>query len=265
MAIDANKTIVLVTGANKSIGFEIVKALLNTSPTFPSSGDDVGPYHVYLGSRDFERGKRAAASLSVENGSSVSVLQLDITSATSIGSAVSTVQADAGRVDVLINNAGIVSKLADRVTRLRDVLETNVVSTLAMSDAFVPLLLTRPAQGNKIKRIINVTSGLGSIAWRGDPTNDYYSLLASEYRVSKAALNMMSVCQLVELKESDVKVFAFDPGYTVTELSGPVELRRQQGAWEAEVPGAYCVKIVAGERDDDSGKMIGLDGDVIPW
>ncbi|ETS84853.1 hypothetical protein PFICI_02878 [Pestalotiopsis fici W106-1] len=262
MAVDASKTIVVVTGANRGIGLEIVKALLKTEPSSSSNGG--APYHVYLGTRDLEKGKKAAEFLTADYGNTVSALQIDTTSAPSISSAVSTVESEVGRIDILINNVGIIYEEKDRISNLRTTLETNVVATYAVSEAFNPLLLAQPSQGKKTKRIINVTSDLGSITWRSDSSNYAYSLLYSEYRMSKAALNMMTACQSFELKEHDVKVFAFNPGYTVTELAGPVELRREQGAWEADVPGKACAKIVAGERDHEAGLMVQVEG-TVPW
>jgi NAD(P)-dependent dehydrogenase (short-subunit alcohol dehydrogenase family) len=239
-----------------------VKALLKTPS--PNSEDGGAPYHIYLGTRDLEKGKKAAESLTADHGNTVSALQIDTISDSSISSAVSTVKSDAGRIDILINNVGIIYEEKDRVSNLRTTLETNVVATYAVSEAFKPLLLAQPSSGKKTKRIINVTSDLGSITWRSDPKNYAYNIPNSEYRMSKAAMNMMTACQSWELKEHDVKVFAFNPGYTITELSGPVELRRQQGAWEADVPGKACAKIVAGERDHEAGLMVQVEG-TVPW
>lgn len=251
-------------GANRGIGFEIVKALLKASPSGSASGG--APYHVYLGSRDLEKGKTAAASLLAEHGSSVSALQLDMNSTASIAAAAATVRAEAGRVDVLVNNAAIISEEPDRLANLRTTLETNVVMTFAVSEEFRPLLLAQPegASEKKTKRIINVSSDLGSINWRLDPSSRTYPVPYGEYRISKAALNMLTAVQTFELKEHDVKVFSFNPGYTVTELSGSVEERRREGAWEADIPGEGCVKIIAGDRDHEVGQMLEVQG-TVPW
>jgi NAD(P)-dependent dehydrogenase (short-subunit alcohol dehydrogenase family) len=192
----------------------------------------------------------------------VAAVQLDVNSGESIAAAVATVQAEAGRLDVLVNNAGIVSEEADRLANLRATLETNVVMTLGVSEAFRPLLLA--GKDAKAKRIINVSSDLGSIAWRCDPNARAHMVPYPEYRVSKAALNMLTACQSYELKDEGVKVFAFNPGYTATELAGPVEQRRKEGAWEADIPAAGCLKIVAGERDHEVGQMLEVDG-TVPW
>ncbi|KAI1872282.1 hypothetical protein JX265_001606 [Neoarthrinium moseri] len=261
MTVDSSKTVVLVTGANRGIGFEIVKALLKATPS--QSGKDGAPYHVYLGARDVEKGKKAVASVEAEHNNSVSVLQIDTNSADSIASAVSAVKDEVGRVDVLVNNVGIISEEPDRIANLRLCLETNVVSAFAVSEAFKPVLLVQP-QSKKAKRIINVTSDLGSVTWRYDPNSKYYQIPNSEYRISKGAMNMLTACQSFELKEHDVKVFAFNPGYTITELSGPVEVRRQHGAWEADVPAKGCVKVIAGERDNEVGNMVEVEG-TVPW
>lgn len=239
-----------------------MKALLKTAPS--SSNGSGAPYHVYLGARDVEKGKKAASSLTADHGNSVSALEIDINSSDSITSAISTIQSEVGRVDVLVNNAGIIYEEKDRVTNLRMTLETNVTSTFALSEGLKPLLLAQVSGGKKDKRIINVSSSLGSVTWRSDPGHINYAIPYTEYRMSKAALNMLTSCQSYELAEHDVKVFAFDPGYTVTELDGPVEERRQQGAWEADVPGKSCAKIVAGERDHEVGQMVAVDG-TVPW
>lgn len=239
-----------------------MKALLNTAPG--ESSVSGGPYHVYLGTRDYEKGRVAASSLTSEHGNTISVLQIDTNSADSLSSAVSTVKSEAGRIDVLVNNVGIIREEKDKVTNLRIMLETNVIATYAVSDVFESLLLTQPAGEEKVKRIINLTSDLGSITWRYDPNSRSYQVPNSEYRMTKAAINMMTACQSFDLKEHDVKVFAFNPGYTITELFGPVELRRQQGAWEADVPGKECVRIVSGERDHEVGQMVEVDG-IAPW
>jgi NAD(P)-dependent dehydrogenase (short-subunit alcohol dehydrogenase family) len=281
MAIDANKTIVLVTGisfhlpaiskkeliltitgANRGIGFETVKALLKATPS--ESRESGGPYHIYLGARDLGKGEKAVTSLAAEHGNTVSAIQLDTSSANSIASAVSTVKSETGRLDVLVNNAGIVSAEEDRLTNLRVTLEVNVTATFAVSEGFQPLLLAQPSDGKKDKRIINVSSDMGSISWRLDPNSKAYHVPYTQYRISKAALNMMTACQSYELKEHDVKVFAFNPGYTSTELAGTAEIHRQRGAWEADIPGNGCVKIVAGERDHEIGQMLEVNG-VVPW
>ncbi|KAH8198747.1 hypothetical protein TruAng_007111 [Truncatella angustata] len=256
MTTNANKTIVLITGANRGIGYEIVKALLQTGSR--------GPYHVYLGARDIEKGEKAVASLTAEYGNSVSAVQLDTNSAESIDKAVSTVKSEAGRLDVLVNNAGIISGEKDRIANLRITLETNVIATFVVSEAFKKLLIAQAPGSRKEKRIVNVSSDLGSIAWRCDPNSKNYDVPSTQYRMSKAALNMMTACQSYELKEHDIKVLAFNPGYTITELFGPVELRREQGAWEADVPGKSCANIIAGDRDNEIRQMIEVDG-VVPW
>ncbi|KAL1968625.1 hypothetical protein VTN77DRAFT_1451 [Rasamsonia byssochlamydoides] len=264
MAIDSAKTIVIVTGANRGIGYEIVAALLRAAPS-GSSRASGAPYHVYLGSRSLDKGQAALASLKPEYGNSVSLLYLDVTSADSIAAAVSKVESETGRVDNLINNVGIVSTASDSISRLRETLEVNLVAPYAVTEAFRALLLVQPASGDdKEKLLIHVTSDLGSIGMRTDPSNKLYNSPFPEYRISKAAINMMAACHQHELLNSGAKVFAFNPGYAATDLTGDAEARRRRGARDPKVVGEACVKIVEGRRDGDVGLLLDVEG-VLPW
>lgn len=259
------------SGANRGIGYEIAAALLRSTPTPPSDSKASGsPYHIYLASRSHSNGAAALDTVPSSPNNTVSVLPLDVTSAASIASAVSTIQSEVGRLDVLINNAGIVSTAADTVSRLRETLEANLIAPYALTDACKGLLLSQPADDkskSKSKRIINITSDLGSIAKRTDPTDPLYNSPFPEYRVSKAALNMMTACRNVELAKQGVKVFAFNPGFTITALTGEeqVEMRREEGAREPRVVGEACVRVVQGERDGELGRLLDVEGGALPW
>ncbi|RFU74269.1 hypothetical protein TARUN_7994 [Trichoderma arundinaceum] len=248
-------SVVLVTGANRGIGYEIVKALVESEL----------PYHVFLGARDVEKGKTAAASLKPRSGSSITVLELEVSSAESIAKAAATVKAETGRLDILVNNAGIVDENSDAVARLRNTLEINTIAPYAVSTAFKPLLLVQPETGTQQKRIVYVSSGLGSIVERLNSGGRYYSIPAAEYRMSKSALNMLAACDAFELKEHGVKVFAYDPEFVATSLTGSPEERRKMGALEPSVSGESCRDIIEGKRDADTQKFVSINGTDLAW
>jgi NAD(P)-dependent dehydrogenase (short-subunit alcohol dehydrogenase family) len=127
-----------------------------------------------------------------------------------------------------------------------------------VTEAFLPLL-----EKSKDARLIYVTSDLGSLAERSDPSNKYHKLPATTYRMSKAALNMLALCHHVELGPKGVKVWMFNPGYVVTNLSGTGEQGRQEriknGAGDAGASARGIVKLVDGSRDADVGKFVNKD------
>jgi NAD(P)-dependent dehydrogenase (short-subunit alcohol dehydrogenase family) len=200
-----NEKVALVTGANKGIGKAIVQGLARDGLI------------VYLGARDLERGKVAAAELKV-NGD-VRFVQLDVTNAASIRAAVQTVESEAGRLDVLVNNAGISSAPGSRfrnpteetAENIRLVYETNVFAVITVTNAFIPLLMRSDAG-----RIVNVTSKRGSIgeegAWVGRP---YMA-----YSTSKTALNALTVHYARSLAETPIKVNGAAPGHVATDFNG---------------------------------------------
>ncbi|KAH0494906.1 hypothetical protein TgHK011_008485 [Trichoderma gracile] len=260
-------TVVLVTGANRGIGYEIVKSLIQ-SPL---------PYKIFLAARDPSRGQAAASSLrplinpltgASNNQTTISVVQLDVSSPESIHSAAEQVKHEAGRLDILVNNAGIVDQSPDPLLRLRNTLEVNTIGPFAVTQAFKPLLKIQPdGQGEepKVKRIIHVSSGLGSIGERLNPKGSYYATGAPEYRMSKAALNMLAACDAYELRDDGVKVFAYDPEFVATDLTGTPEERRKMGALEPSVSAESCRDIIEGKRDADAHKFLSINGKDWPW
>jgi NAD(P)-dependent dehydrogenase (short-subunit alcohol dehydrogenase family) len=189
------------------------------------------------------------------------VAQLDVTNAQSISDAVAKVEKDFGRLDVLINNAGITSTATPFITQLREVFETNTFAPAVVTENFLPLL-----EKSKDARVIYVSSGLGSLELRADESDPYYKLPAVSYRMSKAALNMLALCHHAELKEKGIKVFAMDPGYVVTNLTGEADRERRvrNGAGDPRVSAETLLSIVDGRRDGDVGKFLHKDG-VYPW
>jgi NAD(P)-dependent dehydrogenase (short-subunit alcohol dehydrogenase family) len=202
----------LITGANKSIGLETARQLLQLG------------YYVYLGSRDLQNGQQAVAQLQSEGLSTVEPLQLDVTDSASVAAARQTLGQKTQALDVLINNAGILGGMVQPasstdVSLIKEVFETNVFGVIAVTQAFIDLLQASPEP-----RIVNVTSGLGSLTLHNDPSWKYYAVKGAAYQPSKAALNAYTIMLAYELRNTPFKVNAVDPGYTATDFnhhSGP--------------------------------------------
>ena len=241
----AEKKVALITGANKGIGKEIARQLGAQGMT------------VLLGARDAGRGEEAATELKA-SGADAHAITLDVTDEASISAAAVKVESDYGRLDVLVNNAGIAldgggPASALDVDTLRRTYETNVFGVFAVTQAFLPLL-----RKSEAGRIVNLSSGLGSLAQNSDPTWQYAGVKAAAYNSSKAALNMITVIFAAELKDIAIKVNAADPGYTATDLnqhSGPRTVA--QGATAA-------VRLATLPADGPTGGYFDEDG-VVPW
>ena len=204
---------VLITGANKSIGFETARQLLNHG------------YYVYLGSRSLENGQQAVAQLHAEGLTQVEPIQLDVTDGASVAAARQVIGQKTPVLDVLINNAGISgggvpqTAIGTDVAIFKEVYDTNVFGVVQMTQAFLDLL-----RQSAEPRIVNVTSGLGSLTLHTDPSWKYYAVKTAAYGSSKAALNMYTIVLAYELRDTPFKVNAVDPGYTATDFnhhSGP--------------------------------------------
>jgi NAD(P)-dependent dehydrogenase (short-subunit alcohol dehydrogenase family) len=202
----------LITGANKSIGFEAARQLLQQG------------YYVYLGSRDAQKGQQAVAQLKAEGLTQVAPLVIDVTDGASIAAAREVLGQKTPVLDVLINNAGILGgmvqpALSSSLAMIKEVFDTNVFGVIEVTQAFIDLLRQSPAP-----RIVNVTSGLGSLTLHNDPSWKYYAVKGAAYQPSKAALNAYTIMLAYELRDTPFKVNAVDPGYTATDFnhhSGP--------------------------------------------
>jgi NAD(P)-dependent dehydrogenase (short-subunit alcohol dehydrogenase family) len=198
--------IALVTGANKGIGFEIARQLGNAQ------------HRVLLGARDVAKGEAAAAVLKSE-GLDVRFIHIDLGKPATIQAAAAAIDGDYGRLDVLVNNAGIADR-ADgppsktAIEAVRRIFDTNFFGTLAVTQAMLPLLRKSPAA-----RIVNVSSGLGSLTHNGDPTWVFAQAKFLGYNASKTALNMLTVQLAAELAGTAIKVNSADPGFTATDLN----------------------------------------------
>jgi NAD(P)-dependent dehydrogenase (short-subunit alcohol dehydrogenase family) len=210
-----DKPVALVTGANQGIGLQIAKDLAAENFT------------VLVGSRDLARGETAARTIHGD----ARALELDVTDQASIVAAAERVRSELGRLDVLVNNAAISNtglrpgmsvEEYSRSTRpsvvsldeVRAVFETNVFGVVAVTQAMLPLLRQAPAA-----RIVNVSSGAGSLTRNSDPTNPHRPIFGPVYPASKTALNAMTLAMAIELEATGIKVNAACPGFTKTNLN----------------------------------------------
>lgn len=190
----------------------------------------------------------------------VSILTLDVSDDKSVDTAAEKVAADYGRLDILVNNAGIVS-LANPPSReqYREVLNTNVVGSLSMAETFLDLL-----RKSEERRLVFVSSSVGSISQAADPTSRYYGANAFEYRSSKAALNMLIVLYWNRLQKEGFKVLGADPGLCATNFTGNAQSLLDRGAATPAQGGERIATVVKGEKDADLGRVLGEYG-VSPW
>jgi NAD(P)-dependent dehydrogenase (short-subunit alcohol dehydrogenase family) len=201
-------TVALITGANKGIGLETARLLGARGMT------------VLLGCRDEERGRTAEAELRA-GGADAHAIALDVTDEESIAAAAKRVDDTYGRLDILINNAGIA--LGDGAGRpsettlatMRAVFDTNVFGVVAVTNAMLPLLRRSSAP-----RIVNVSSEVGSITSLTNPDSPLWRLTSVPYPSSKTALNMVTAMYAKELREAGFLVNAANPGYCATDLNG---------------------------------------------
>lgn len=232
---------ILVTGANKGIGFETARQLIAAG------------HVVYIGSRDLARGQQAAAELGAR------LVQLDITDDASVNAAVKTIEADGG-LDVLVNNAGIEARGegnsivgAAEVTAemMQEVFETNVFGTVRVLHAFLPLL-----QRSEAPVVVNVSSGLGSLAVLSTPGNPGYAYPGVAYPASKTVVNVLTVQYAKALPQ--LRINSVEPGFTKTDLNGNTGLQTvQQGA-------SIIVKMAQIEADGPTGGYFYAEGE-LPW
>ena len=241
----------LITGANKSIGFEAARQLLQQG------------YYVYLGSRNAQNGQQAVDQLKAEGLTQVEPLVLDVTDSASIAAAREALGQKTPVLDVLINNAGILGGMSQPATStslstIREVFDTNVFGVIEVTQAFIDLLRQSPAP-----RIVNVTSGLGSLTLHNDPTWKYYSVKGAAYQPSKAALNAYTIMLAYELRDTPFKVNAVDPGYTATDFN------HHSGPGSVEAAAARVVKAAVLGPDGPTSQFFSDDNapetGISPW
>ncbi len=208
----SDKQIAVVTGANKGIGREIAKQLAELGDT------------VVVGARNEEAGEQVAAEIRANGGEAVAVA-LDVTDPASTAAAAKTVESLFGRVDALVNNAGISNRpgsdFAGQLPRsanlddIRFVFETNVFGVINVTSAFLPLLRKSTAA-----RIVNVSSTAGSFTMMSDPQTFELSPVALGYVPSKTALTAITLQYARDLAADNILVNAVCPGFVATDLNG---------------------------------------------
>ena len=240
----------LITGANRSIGFEAARQLLKKG------------YHVYLGSRTLKNGQEAAERLKAEGLTEVEAIELDVSSDESVKAARAELGKKTGVLDVLINNAGISGGLPQTtgtdVSVFKEVFDTNLFGVVRMNQAFLDLL-----QRSEEPRIVNVTSGLGSLTLHADPSWKYYPVKTAVYGPSKAALNLYTIVLAYELRDTPFKVNVVDPGYTATDFNN------HSGPGTVEDAAARLVKCATIGADGPTGTFFSDDNNpetgISPW
>ncbi len=231
------KKIALVTGGNRGIGRETVKQLA-----------DLG-IRVYLGSRNVKKGDQAAQDLK-GNGRDIQCIELDVADDISRKRAIDTIIKSESRLDILINNAGVLldssgSSLMTSLDTLRKTMETNVYGPFHLSQYCIPGM-----RRNNYGRIVNVSSGMGQLS---DMGSGY-----AAYRISKTALNAVTKNLAAEVTGSNIAVNTMSPGWVRTDMGGDMANRSvEQGAdtvvWLATLP-----------EDGPSGGFF-KDREQIPW
>lgn len=207
----------LITGANKGIGFEVARQLAALG------------HSIIIGARDEASGRQAAETLR-SNGYQAKHALIDVTDRLTADVAAKQIESQFGRLDVLINNAGISidagtvpSKLGLDI--LRRTFETNAFGAVTLFQSMLPLLLR-----SECARIVNVSSGLGSLTLTSNPESEYAAVNLLAYNSSKTALNAFTIQFAHELKNTNIKVNSADPGFTATDLNGHRGTRTVQQA-----------------------------------
>ncbi|MCF4136732.1 SDR family oxidoreductase [Streptomyces sp. Tue 6430] len=236
--------IALVTGANKGIGYEIAAGL-------GALGWSVG-----IGARDGERREAAVEKLRAAGADAFGV-PLDVTDEESVTAAARLVEERVGRLDALVNNAGITGGGPQEpttvdVNRVRAAVETNVIGVIRVTNTLLPLLRRSPSP-----RIVNVSSSVGSLALQSTPGAETGPVSVA-YAPSKTFLNAVTVQYAKELAGTGILINAVCPGFTATDLNGFRGVRTpQQGA-------ACAIRLATVPADGPTGRFFDDEGEV-PW
>ncbi|WP_327000057.1 SDR family oxidoreductase [Dactylosporangium sp. NBC_01737] len=239
--------IALVTGANKGIGYEIAAGL-------GALGWSVG-----VGARDEQRREAAVEKLRAAGVDAFGV-PLDVTDDASVSAAAQQIEQYAGRLDALVNNAGVTGGMPQSPTTvgidtMRTAVETNVFGVVRVTNAMLPLLRRAPSP-----RIVNMSSGVGSLARQTDPSASEGTVgpISVAYSPSKTFLNAVTVQYARELRGTNILINAACPGYVATDLNGFRGYRTpEQGA-------AVAIRLATLPDDGPTGSFF-EDAGVVPW
>lgn len=242
---------VLITGANRSIGLEIAKQL-----------SEKGLF-VYLGSRNLENGEKVVKELTEKGFQNIKAIEIDVTNPESIANAKKTIENEQRKLDILINNAGILgvnpqTAAETSVNDIREVFDTNFFGVINVTQAFLDLL-----KKSDSPRISNITSGLGSLTLHSDQEWKYYHVKTAAYGPSKSALNAYTITLAYELKDQPFKVNVIDPGYTATDFNG------HSGSGSVESAASFIVKHTLTDENGPTGHYFSNDIEdetgISPW
>ncbi len=236
--------VALITGANKGIGLETARQLGAQGIT------------ILVGSRNSQQGEQAALALQAQ-GVKARSLVIDVTNQATIDAAVEEVARTFGKLDILVNNAGIslepVPPSQSQLENLHKTFATNFFGVFAVTKAFLPLIQKADAG-----RIVNVSSGLGSLTTVSNPARVEYGINVLGYTASKAALNALTVTLAKELRDTAVKVNSADPGPTATDLN------KFRGRQTTEQAATVIVRLATLPSEGATGKFFEQDGE-LPW
>jgi len=226
-------TVTLITGANKGIGFETARQLLALG------------HIVYIGARDVERGESAAAALGAR------FVQLDVTDETSVSTALATIDAAEGRLDVLVHNAGILETGLDGPSALRS-FDTNAVGIVRVTEAALPLLRRSPNPN-----VVTISSSAGSFWAVNNPERPEFGLPLALYSASKSAATMLTV-QYAK-SQPGIKFNALEPGTTATDMTAAFGIGRP-----VEESATHVVRLATLDRTGPTGTFQDEAG-ALPW
>lgn len=242
---NSSDKIALVTGANKGIGFEVARQLAARGCT------------VLLGARNPALGEAAVAKLA-EEGLDVRYLHIDVTDRQGLTAAAEWIATRYGRLDILVNNAGMAaagdgSATAAALDAIEQLLRVNFVGAVAVTQAMLPLLRQAPSA-----RIVNVSSGLGSLSKNSDASFAVAASAYFGYCASKAALNMFTVHLAHQLRDTAIKVNSSAPGYTATDLNF------HRGTQTIAEGAAETIRLALLSDDGPAGSFSETAG-AVPW
>lgn len=242
---------VLITGANRSIGLETAKQLSKKG------------LFVYLGTRDLQKGEAVVKELSKNGFQNIKAIEIDVSKPDTIQVAKNSIKKEQGKLDILINNAGISgefpqSALNAPIESIQSVFDINFYGVINITQAFIELL-----KKSESPRITNITSGLGSLTLHSDPNWKYYNFKATSYVTSKAALNAYSIILAYDLKDLGFKVNVIDPGYTATDFN------HHNGPGTVESAASFIIKHTLTDENGPTGKFFSNDIEdetgISPW